>query len=197
LRQTEEGWLVMVPLSRVKDAEHLVNRLQEQLPAARYINLRTETSQLVAGFRLEIGERIVWGVTLMLLVLGIGLKSVTQAMRTLLPVFLAIVITMGLLTWSGTPLTLFHLISLMLVLGIGIDYSLFFGRVEQDPVERLHTLHGLVICMLSTSIVFALLGSSELPVLQAIGQTVAVGVVISFLASYSLARRPAEEGLTR
>lgn len=195
LRHTQEGWLVMAPLIRVKDAHHLIKLLQQQLPAAQFLDLRTETSRLVAGFRQEIGERIVLGVVLMLLLLSIGLKSVSGAIRTLLPVVLAIGITMGLLTWSGTPLTLFHLISLMLVLGIGIDYSLFFGRVEQDPVDRLHTLHGLIICMLSTSIVFGLLGSSQLPVLQAIGQTVAVGVVVSFLVSYSFAHRAGEKFL--
>ncbi|MEN8168018.1 MAG: MMPL family transporter, partial [Pseudomonadota bacterium] len=72
-------------------------------------------------------------------------------------------------------------------LGIGIDYSLFFGRAENDSQERAQTLHALVVCALSTSLVFGILGSSDLPVLRAIGQTVAIGVVISFLTTFALA----------
>jgi predicted exporter len=104
-----------------------------------------------------------------------------------LPVILAIAMTTALLYWSGVQLSLFHLVSLMLVLGIGLDYSLFFHRRETDMSERSRTLHALAVCALSTAMVFGILGSSEIPVLQAIGQTVALGVGLSFIATFALA----------
>ena len=191
LRKQPEGWLLMTPLSQVNDAAVVADLLQQHLPAAQYLNLRTETSRLVSGFRHQINERLAWGGMLMLLVLSIGLKSFVRVMQTLLPVILAILLTTGLLYWAGIALTLFHLVSLMLVLGIGVDYSLFFSRCETDIKERTRTLHALLVCALSTGLVFGILGSSELPVLQAIGQTVAIGVGISFLTTFALARNQA------
>ena len=190
LREREDSWLLITPLSQVSDGAAVAKLLEQQLPAAEYLNLRTETSRLVAGFRDQVLERLGWGVAVMLLVLGFGLRSLGSALRALLPVALAIGSTMALLYWLGISLTLFHLVSLMLVLGIGLDYSLFFGRHEEDLQERTRTLHALLICAISTSLVFGVLGSSEVPVLQAIGQTVALGVVSSFILTFTLARRP-------
>jgi predicted exporter len=188
LRKQQAGWLLITPLSQVNDGGVVADLLRKHLPSAQYLNLRTETSRLVTGFRHQINERLVLGGGVMLLVLIVGLKSFTRALKTVLPVILALLITAALLHLAGVALSLFHLVSLMLVLGIGIDYSLFFGRSEDDGLERTHTLHALVVCALSTSLVFGILGSSDLPVLRAIGQTVAIGVVISFLTTFALAR---------
>ncbi|MEN8179441.1 MAG: hypothetical protein ABFS39_12615, partial [Pseudomonadota bacterium] len=188
LREREGGWLLMTPLSQVEDGAAVAELLEKQLPSAQYLNLRTETSSLVAGFRHQIMQRLAIGVLVMLLVLGIGLKSLKRALQTMLPVILAILLTTGMLYWTGISLTLFHLVSLMLVLGIGLDYSLFFGRNEEDIEDRTLTLHALLICALSTSMVFGILGSSDIPVLQAIGQTVALGVIISFITTFALTR---------
>ena len=72
-------------------------------------------------------------------------------------------------------------------MGISIDYGLFFSRDETDAGGRGRTFHGVVVCALSTVGVFAILASSELPVLRAIGTSVAVGVAVSFFASLLLA----------
>jgi predicted exporter len=101
-------------------------------------------------------------------------------------VLLALSTSLGLLHLLGESLTLFHIIALMLVLGIGMDYSLFFNRREVSGWERYYTLQALFICALSTAIVFSLLGFSSIPVLHAIGQTVTIGVVASFVLTLLL-----------
>jgi predicted exporter len=87
-------------------------------------------------------------------------------------------------------MNLFHLISLMLVLGIGIDYSLFFSREAGDDRTCRATLHALTLCALSTVSVFAILAVSSIPVLHAIGLTVAIGVSMSYLATYACWQMP-------
>jgi predicted exporter len=96
-------------------------------------------------------------------------------------------VTVSLLKLIGEEMNLFHLISLMLVLGIGIDYSLFFSRENEALSERKATLHALGLCALSTASVFTVLATSRIPVLHAIGTTVSIGVVSSFLLTYALA----------
>ncbi len=74
------------------------------------------------------------------------------------------------------------------MVGIGIDYGLFFSRGGADTGMRGRTFHGLTVCVLSTVSVFGILATSRLPVLNAIGSSVAVGVALSFLAAMLLAR---------
>lgn len=188
LKKTDDGWLALIPLSQVRDKTELATALTREMPAASYVSLRHETSRLVTDVRQEINYRMAWGLILMLLVLTLGLRSAKRAVQALFPVLLALSFTLGLLHLSGEPLTLFHMIALMLVLGIGMDYSLFFNRREASDREQYHTLQALFICALSTAIVFSMLGLSAIPVLHAIGQTVTLGVVTSFILTLLLRR---------
>ena len=188
IREDPNGWLALIPLRDNGDPDHIANYLETRLPEVEYMNLRRETSQLVGEFRQQILQRVALGSLLMLLLLWFGLRSLRNALTTLFPIALAILTTVGAIQLSGETLNLFHLISLMLVLGIGIDYSLFFGRRESQADDNLKTLHALSICALSTTGVFAILASSSIPVLHAIGLTVAIGVAMSYLATYALSR---------
>ena len=186
------GWAALVTLSGVRDAEALRERIRRQAPPGiRYLDLKRDTADLMRGFREHAFTRVVLGALAIVAVLWLGLRSASRAARVLLPGLLAILVDVALLRLAGEGLTLFHLVSLLLVVGIGIDYGLFFSRDDRDPRMRGRTFHGLVVCALSTVSVFAILATSELPVLDAIGTTVAVGVAASFLAALVLAR-PAE-----
>jgi predicted exporter len=76
----------------------------------------------------------------------------------------------------------------LLVFGIGIDYGLFFSRQEPDVRMRQRTLHALSVCALSTVSVFAILSLSAVPVLQDIGITVWLGVLLSFVFALLLSQ---------
>jgi len=95
-------------------------------------------------------------------------------------------VVLATLQGAGVSLTLFHLISLILVAGLGLDYALFFERAASDPAEQRRTLHAVLVCSLSTLLVFALLATSTLPVLRAIGLPVAIGVVSNFVLALLL-----------
>lgn len=188
LKKVDNGWLLLIPLNQVKDKTSVSSSLAEEMPSASYVSLRDETSRLVTELRQEIIYRLAWGLIFMLLVLALGLRSPKLAFHAFFPVLLALSVSLGLLHLFGEPLTIFHMIALMLVLGIGIDYSLFFNRRVASDWERYYTLQAIFICALSTAIVFSLLGLSSIPVLHAIGQTVTLGVVTSFILTLLLRR---------
>jgi predicted exporter len=142
----------------------------------------------MADFRQHAAARVLWGILALVVVLAIGLRNARRTMLVLLPGVLAVVIDVALLRLIGERLSLFHLVSLLLVVGISIDYGLFFSREDADAGTRGRTLYGLVVCALSTVSVFGILATSKLPVLNGIGSTVAVGVALSFLAAALLAR---------
>jgi predicted exporter len=90
-------------------------------------------------------------------------------------------VTAATLSLLGEPLSLFHLASLLLVLGIGLDYGLFFDRCQNQGGDCTRTTGALLICCSTTLLVFGLLAASPLPVLHAIGLTVSLGVVTTLL----------------
>jgi predicted exporter len=190
----DDEWVALVTLAGVKNAPALQAFIsREQIPELLYLDLKRETRGLMAGFREHAAIRVLWGVAAIVLVLALGLRSAHRTLVVLLPGVLAVVIDVALLRISGELLSLFHLVSLLLVMGISIDYGLFFSRADADAGMRGRTFHGLMVCVLSTVSVFGILATSRLPVLNAIGWSVAVGVALSFLAAMLLARpAPAE-----
>ncbi|MET0065862.1 MAG: MMPL family transporter [Candidatus Thiodiazotropha sp.] len=187
IRVRPDGVLALIPLRNTRQPEQLAETVAKTLPGVRYLNIRQETSRLVGDFRESFLHRVSLGGLFMLLLLWYGLRSLREALLTLLPIALAILVSVAILYGSGESLNLFHLISLMLVLGIGLDYSLFFNRRDQ-AAGQLRTLHALTICAISTCGVFAILASSSIPVLRAIGSTVAIGVALSYFSTYAMSR---------
>ena len=182
-------WLALITLAGVKDAQALESRLaRHDNRELIYLDLKGETRSLMADFREHAAIRVLWGMAAIALVLGLGLRSARRALQVLLPGLVAITIDVAILRMTGSLLSLFHLVSLLLVLGISIDYGLFFSRDDRDAATLGRTFHGLTVCALSTVSVFGILATSSLPVLHGIGTTVAVGVALSFLAAMLLAR---------
>ncbi len=190
LRSAANGWLALAQLRLATSGQAFPQRFEGAPEGVSYINLREQTSRLIGDFRKEILGQVAVGIAVMLLVLWLGLRSLRHALGVLLPIAAAIVITLALPPLMGQAMNLFHLISLMLVLGIGIDFSLFFSRRSALEGEREETLHALTLCALSTASVFAILGTSSIPVLHAIGTTVASGVSLSYFATYAFWHLP-------
>jgi predicted exporter len=94
--------------------------------------------------------------------------------RALAPTALASIVTLAILGIIGQGLQLFHILALMLLLGIGVDYGIFFQerRGNNDGAAWL----AVALSALSTLLSFGLLGLSKTPALQAFGLTMAIGI---------------------
>ncbi len=179
LRPHGDGWLGLVPLYAVQDEAALLHWTAQAAPAVQYLNLRLAADQMVERFLRGAGGYLLAGVVLILLLLGAGLRDAARLARVVLPVLTALALTAALLHVLGAQLSLFHLVALLLVLGLGIDYGLFFARpVAAEEYAR--TGHAVTVCAISTASVFGILALSQIPVLHAIGSTVALGVVLSY-----------------
>jgi predicted exporter len=76
-----------------------------------------------------------------------------------------------------------HLVALLLVLGLGLDYALFLSRTEPGEA-RAWTRKGVLACAASTTLAFGILAGSSIPVLAYLGLTVAAGSAGSYLLAY-------------
>ena len=82
-------------------------------------------------------------------------------------------------------MNLFHVLSLLLVLGLGVDYAIILreGRSHQAVLA-------VFLSMTTTLISFGLLGFSSVPFVRSIGITVALGVAFTFLIAIASKPRP-------
>ena len=190
-------WLVLTPLGGVVDTAKLVQDLTSTPQAnSQLVDLKQVSSDMVDGFRREALAQAGWGAALIVVLLAVGLRSGARALHVVLPAVAALVLTVAVLVACGERLSVFHLVALLLVLGIGLNYALFFERVAVDDNERQRTRLALAVCSTSTIITFGFLALSSTPVLHAIGSTVALGAVLALLMSALWARRN-ETVLTR
>jgi predicted exporter len=96
------------------------------------------------------------------------------AWRVVAPAAVASVTVLALLGALGHPLQLFHVLALMLLLGIGVDYGIFL----HEPASRRDSISWLAVGVSAASTVlsFGLLALSRTPALQAFGLTVLIGI---------------------
>ena len=111
------------------------------------------------------------------------MRSLARAARVLVPVLAALVLDVAILLAAGIRLSLFNLVALLLVVGIGLNYALFFNRPAPDRGGAQRTLLSLAVCCATTLSAFGCLAFSQTPVLRAIGITVALGTVLSLVMS--------------
>jgi predicted exporter len=178
MKPTDTGWRALLPLQGVTSATQVTTSTAD-LAGMRVVDLKAESEAMVVGFRGETLWRIAAAALAIVLIAGWGLPR-RSVLRVLLPVLTTVLLEAALFRVLAVPLTLFHLVSLMLVGGIVLDYALFFNRPVPNVAEHARTLHALSVCCVSTMTVFGILALSEIPVLRAIGITVAAGVLLGY-----------------
>ena len=109
--------------------------------------------------------------------------------RVVMPTALASIVTLALLGLTGQSLQLFHVLALMLLLGVGVDYGIFLQEQpsRRDPIAWL----AVVLSALGTILSFGLLGLSNTPALQAFGLTLLIGTTTVWLLAPCFVRDPA------
>ena len=123
---------------------------------------------------------------LAVLLLGYGLTWAALAWRfgraswrALAPTALASVATVSLLAIGGQVLQLFHILPLLILLGLGVDYGIFL--LEQPGKAETRPFLSVTLAAASTLLSFGLLALSGTPALHAFGLTLLFGVFLAWL----------------
>ncbi|MHC9083430.1 MMPL family transporter [Luteimonas sp. RIT-PG2_3] len=181
----------LVSLTGLTDVDAVAQVAQAH--GARLMDLKQASESLVAEYRVRVLLALAVSAVLLLATVWAALRSPRRVWRVLLPMALTTLLILAVLRGLGIELTLFHLISLILAAGLGLDYALFFEHAGDDRRDQLRTLHAVIVCSLMTLLVFSLLALSTIPVLRAIGSTVALGVLCNFVLALLVARHPSPD----
>ena len=164
---------------------------------ATVLDLKQESNALYAGYLSEALRLSAAGFTAIIVLLLASLRSVAGVARVVGPLLLAVLVVMGGFALAGHALTILHLIGLLLVVAIGSNYALFFEREspDADPDAAARVLASLLIANTTTVIAFGVLALSTVPVLAALGSTVAPGTLLALVFSAAFTRdRPMPRG---
>ncbi|MDM8543317.1 MMPL family transporter [Desulfococcaceae bacterium HSG9] len=109
----------------------------------------------------------------------------------LLPLVFAFICTLGTLNLMGRPLDIPSLMLAIVILGMGIDYSLFFVRAHQRYQKPSHPSMGLIrmgvfLASASTLIGFGTLSLAQHTLLQSAGLTTFLGVGYAVIGAFTI-----------
>jgi predicted exporter len=160
------------------------------LEGVEWVDQVGEISTLLGTYRRYMG----WVISLAYLAIYALLyrRYGRHSWRVLAPTALASLLALAFLGISGQALQLFHLLALMLLLGIGVDYGIFMQ--EPDSQKDGAAWLAVGVSALSTLLSFGLLALSQTPALRAFGLILAIGIgAVTLLVPYfrSVAAPPA------
>jgi len=188
-----------IDLARVRTA-----LTSAQLSDATVLDMKAQSDALYASYLREAIRLSLIGLALIVVLLWFALRSLQRVTRVLIPLVLAVLIVTAGLALGGQRLTLLHLVGMLLIVAVGSNYALFFDHENAKVGESSPrtasplTLASLLVANLSTVIAFGLLSFSQVPVLEALGMTVAPGAFLALIFSALLTSRvpPAPAGAT-
>ncbi|MFM8443815.1 MAG: MMPL family transporter, partial [Methylococcus sp.] len=181
----------LVTLAGIRDEAVIRRALAPwQERGVHFVDLKAETTRLMHDYRQEANRLLAGSLLFILALLTLGLRGLQPAWAVLQPVLAASVSTALIMALASGGLNLYHLVSLLLVMGLSLDQSLFFNRDAADPEERRRTLLSLLVCSLSSILAFGTLALSAINILRAIGATVALGALLAIGFAALLAQPP-------
>jgi predicted exporter len=159
---------------------------------------------LYSGYLREAIILSLGGVAAIMGLLLLVFRSPARTARIIAPLAAAIITVTAGLAVLGQQLIILHLVGLLLVAAVGSNYALFFDRTDCSlprdaaapagaappaPAVLPNTLASMLFASLTTVAGFGLLAFSSVPILQAMGVTVAPGVILALVYSAIFARR--------
>ncbi|MDB6090221.1 MAG: hypothetical protein JWN85_3005 [Gammaproteobacteria bacterium] len=204
----QEGrrWVALLPLRAAASNPSSIDdaRVRQAVAAAApgqatVLDLKGEADRLYSKYLSEAVRLSLAGFAAIVILLLVALRSPARVVRVVVPLALAVLAVAGAFALMGRQLTILHVIGMLLIVAVGSNYALFFDRRATDahagsvPL----TLASLVVANAATVVSFGVLAFSSVPVLAALGSTVAPGALAALVFSALLARHlpaPAQAG---
>jgi predicted exporter len=197
-----DHWRALLPLTATKtgiDASRIRAALAATgLPGVLFVDMKAESDQLYSGYLHEAILLSLGGLLAIVGLLLLVLRSPMRVVRIIAPLVAAVITVTAGLTLFGKQLIILHLVGLLLVVAVGSNYALFFDRADHPPMTGTspidhsiapRTLASMLFANLTTVAGFGVLAFSNLSILQAMGVTVAPGVILALIYSAIFARQ--------
>jgi predicted exporter len=169
--KTQHGYASVVLPSDYKSVDELT-RAVNGVPGATLVDKPGMISKLIGKFRRLAGWALMGAIILVYIVLVVRYGPKNGGF-VLLPTVLSLLMAASFFGYMGIPMTLFHVLALLLVVGVGVNYSIFL--VEGNDHKDATTL-GVLLSVLTTFLSFGMLSFSSMPAAHNFGVAMAIGI---------------------
>lgn len=175
LLKSEQGYQI---LTLLPDDDALIQALEPELEALDGLTLVSQSRfgrQLSAEIGADFSRFISLAGLIVLLLLIVLFRRLTEVLLALLPVLSGLLVMFGCMGWLNLEMNLFNVIASILIIGLGVDYGIFMVCHSQQEID-LASSRAILISGLTTLVGFGALVLAEHPALYSIGLTVLLGI---------------------
>tara|TARA_B110000503_G_scaffold44630_1_gene72885 strand:- start:5999 stop:8365 length:2367 start_codon:yes stop_codon:yes gene_type:complete len=166
------SFITLEHVKKISELHNLAHKEQNIIFVDKVFNL----SKLLDNYR---SLAILWLIGAYIIIFIIVLKryGLIQGAAVIGPTFVASLLTLGLIVFIFGSYSLFHVLALFLVLGVGIDYGLF---ISENNGNKEPAMIAILLSAITTLLSFSMLMTSSTSALYDFGLTVSIGVIITF-----------------
>ncbi|HRE87846.1 MAG TPA: MMPL family transporter [Myxococcota bacterium] len=165
-------------LSQVSDPQALAAAMSE-VDGASFVDQADFFGRAYVTYRDRTRLALIVGLLAILVVVALRYRDRAAFLGSVLPSLLGCGLTLSLLTLSGVELNLFHLVSMLLVVAVGLDYGIFLTEVRRRGGRTGSTMVAILFAGLTTLLDFGLLALSTNPAMHAIGISITLGITLT------------------
>ncbi|MDU4664147.1 MAG: MMPL family transporter, partial [Enterobacter hormaechei] len=167
---------VLVPVDGVRNSAAL-GELATRHPGVVWVDRKASFDSLFALYRSLLSGLL--GVALAVIACGAMLRlGWRKGLVALVPSVLSLGGGLAALAVTGHPVNLFSLLALVLVLGIGINYTLFFSNPRGTPLT---SMLAITLAMMTTLLTLGMLVFSTTQAISSFGIVLVSGIFTAFL----------------
>lgn len=184
--ELENQYVSLVNLFGVKDIKSVITATRG-LSSVRFVDQVSDISYLFTKYR-QLINILALVVCLLIFLMLVWRYRLKMAIKVIVPPLLAGAVAFAVAGFAGQTLNIFNSLALLMILGIGIDYSIFLAESKNSHIA---TMTGVLYSAITTTLSFGLLGLSSTPALQSIGISVFCGITTAlFLAPLVVSGKP-------
>ncbi len=173
LGQIDNAYFSVIALRGITD----FSQLRDINSNIVFIDQVSTISELLVSYRESAGLLLLIAVALIFAVLSFRYGFRRAAIVVSSPI-IAMSATVVVLAVMGESINLFNVLALFLVIGIGIDFGIFFAEAEKPKAD---TLLAILLSALTTTFSFGMLSMSSTTVIQSFGLSMLIGIATVFM----------------
>ncbi|WP_345492743.1 MMPL family transporter [Orbus sasakiae] len=169
----------LIPISRINNLAEL-KKLSDRQSGVQWLDRRQEFNDMFTAYRVNLTHLLMIAVSVICLSFMYRNRhyGIKNALKSTLPTLLSVGCAISILGLTHQSLNLFSMLALILVIGIGIDYSLFLSNQHNQASS---SLLAVTMAALTTLLSFGLLVLSHTSAIVGFGMVLVGGIFSAFL----------------
>ncbi len=170
LGKMDEQYSTIITLHDVNNPDGIANAIAPY-SFAQFVDTVENLSRNLAAQRQQASYFLILAYGAIALILLLRYRHIARLKMLAVPI-LSSLLTLAALSVCGVAINIFHVFGLFLILGLGMDYSIFIADAKANNIA---SPVAIFLSAITSALSFGLLTFSSIPMIQAFGATILLG----------------------